>query len=306
MDINRNVMDSFFRGINLAFMKEAQKRAAESKYLRFAMVVTSSTAIETYPFLDQFGGMREWIGERQIKNISSKKMECKNRDFEETISVPANDIKDDQYGIYSNLAEQLAFNAGVQWDILAAEALLSDPNWLDGAKFFKTDRKYGKNTICNKCTDALSAESYGTARKTIMAYKGHDNKPMRMNPNLLVIGPKNEDVAFGILKDKLSVKSKSPASGAYVGGATDNPWYNTADYIVLDDLTGDYDDYWFLMDVTRPLRAVVVQKRELPKLISLDNFDDENVFKLNKFLYGTSLRGAAFLSMPHLAYAGIL
>ena len=103
--------------------------------------------------------MREWIGERVIKDLASRKLEVLNRDFEETIAVPGNDIEDDQYGIYSTLIAQMGCHAARLWHDLAVEALVNNRLWADDLNFFSSSRRYGENVICNLSTDPLSASS---------------------------------------------------------------------------------------------------------------------------------------------------
>lgn len=66
-----------------------------------AAVVPSSTREEGYGWLGQFPRMREWIGDRVVNSLAAQSYKITNRDFEQTISVPRNDIEDDQYGIFA-------------------------------------------------------------------------------------------------------------------------------------------------------------------------------------------------------------
>jgi phage major head subunit gpT-like protein len=297
MDINRGNMNALFTGYNMTF--QSGLGMAPDKWQQFAGVFNSNTDIEAYPFLEQFGGMREWIGDRQIKNISSKKLEVKNRDFEDTVSVKKNDVMNDRYGLYNSMIAQMGQNAGKLWNDLAFEALTGNGNWLDGAAFFGTSRKYGANTISNYVAAALTSTTFNTAYQTMMEYKGHSNKMLGVTPNLLVVGPKLRTTAWDILKNQFTYDATAKVQ-------VQNVNQNVCDLLVVSDLSGTYDDYWFLMQTTGVLKPVMVQKREEPKLTRLDKDDDEAVFMRKEFIYGTEAMGAAFLAMPHLAYAGIL
>ena len=74
----------------------------------------------------------------------------------------------------------------------------------------------------------------------------------------------------------------------------------------MSELSGDYANYWFLMDNTSILKPVIVQQRKEPTLTRLDKEDDENVFTRDEFVYGVVARGAAAFSMPHLTYGGLV
>ena len=69
---------------------------------------------------------------------------------------------------------------------------------------------------------------------------------------------------------------------------------------------GEYDDYWFVLSEQSGIKGICVQKRKEGALTALTSDTDENVFMRNEYLYGTHARGAAFCTLPHLVYGGIL
>ncbi len=297
MDINRKNMDFLFKSFSMNFASGIE--SVPDTWQKFCGSIQSGAAANVYPFLEQFGGMREWIGERQLKNVSTRKIEVVNRDFEDTVVIPRNDIEDDQYGIYATLIAQMGCNAGKIWQDLAIEALLSNPAWIDDTAFFTADRVYGDFPIVNNSKEELSAETYAAARKSMMEYRGHNGRNLGIIPNLLIVGPKNEAAAFAILKDRLQLREL--ASGV---GATDNPWNGSAELLVLPELSGDAEDLWFLTATNGILKPLFVQQRKQPALVTLDSENDENVFCRKEYIYGTDARGEAFLAFPHLIYRG--
>jgi len=297
MDINRTTMESLFLGFNLQFQNGLG--ASPEQWKQFSTIVPSSTSANVYPFLEQFGGMREWSGERHIKNLSSKKMEIVNRDFEDTVSVKRNDIEDDQYNIYGSLIAQMGQNAGRLWQELVVQALTAaSSNWLDGNAFFGTTRKYGSSSvISNSVGTALSETTFNAAYQAMMEYKAHNGKPLGVVPSLLVVGPKLRATAWNLLKNEFSYDSSDKVQ-------VQNLNRDICDMMVMPELSGSYDDYWFLMDTRGVLKPVVVQQRKLPVLTRMDREKNENVFMRKELIYGTEARGEAFLSFPHLIYRG--
>ena len=273
-------------------------------WTKFCSVINSGTLIEKYPMTIIAGGMREWIGERVINQISGKLFEVVNRDYEHTEMVNRNDIEDDKYGLYGHLIQMMGFNASQIWGDLAIEALLGGESavWIDALPFFSATRKYGDEaTINNVTSDELSMDAYATARLTMLRYCGHSNRPIKVNPNLLICGPRNEGMAFDILKNarKLTAQVVGESTSAQViTGTVDNGYAGTADILIVQEL----DKEWFLADTSKPLRPVIVQKRKAPVLTRLDRENDDNVFFRKEFIYGTDARGEAFLSFPHLIY----
>ncbi|MBR2365170.1 MAG: Mu-like prophage major head subunit gpT family protein [Lentisphaeria bacterium] len=301
MDINRKSMDVLFQGFNTNFLQGMNTPPVS--WQKFCGIIPSGTSSNVYPFLEQFGGMREWIGERVIKNLASKKLEVVNRDFEETVAVAGNDIEDDQYGIYSTLIAQMGSHAARLWHDLAVEALTGNPLWADDIPFFSTERLYGENPVKNLSPEVLSHSVYASARMTMMNYRGHNNKNLGIIPNLLIVGPKNEETAFGILKDRLQLRAVNENNVSGIGTAG-NPWNGSAELLVLPELSGEYEDNWYLAATDGVLKPLFVQQRKMPSLVRLDSEGDENVFCRKEYIYGTNARGAAFLAFPHLIYRG--
>lgn len=139
MIINRTNM----LGLNVAYKKAFQNAfsAGEVLYKKIATVVPSTTATEAYPWLVGIPRIREWIGERQIRSITTEGYQLTNKSFEQTISVPRTAIEDDTYGTYSPLFASIGESARVFPDELVFGALAAGftVNGYDGQYFFDTD-----------------------------------------------------------------------------------------------------------------------------------------------------------------------
>ncbi|OGV53544.1 MAG: hypothetical protein A2017_20820 [Lentisphaerae bacterium GWF2_44_16] len=296
MDINRTSMNALFQGFNMQFQNGLGM--APDSWKQFSVAIPSAGASTIYPFLEQFGGMREWLGDRQVKNLSSRKMEVVNRDFEDTVSVRRNDIEDEQYGFYGTMIAQMGQNAGKLWQEISVDALKSSDSWIDGSAFFGDSRKYdGTNAIVNSADSALSESTFNAAYQAMMEYKGHNGKSLGVQPSLLIVGPKLRVGAWNILKNEFSYDATDKVQ-------VQNVNKNVCDLLILNELSGTYDDYWFLADTKGIIKPCVVQQRQVPKLTRMDKDNDENVFMRKEYIYGTDARGEAFLSFPHLIYRG--
>lgn len=62
---------------------------------------------------------------------------------------------------------------------------------------------------------------------------------------------------------------------------------------------------WYLLDTSRALKPLIYQPRVAPVLTRMDREQDENVFMLNKFLYGTRARGNAGYGLWQLAWGSM-
>ncbi len=315
MDLNRENMDAFFQTLNTAFTEGMQagrerEMPEDPTVAELAMIVPSTGAASIHAWLGQIPAMRKWVGDRVIQNILSGKLTVVNDDFESTVSVPRNDILDDQYGLYAPLVRVMGANAELLWPKLAIDALVGGVAglWADGAAFFGTTRKYGAATISNKTTSALAKATFEAAIQAMTSYVGHNGEPMAVAPRYLVVGPKMRSTAWDLVKNTVAIVPQTNVAGAENVGAAavQNRTQGLCELRVSRRLVGDYDDYWFILGEQAGIKGVAVQKRAEPKLTRMDRDTDENVFMRKEYLYGTDARGASFLTLPHLVYGGIL
>ncbi len=296
MDINRANMQALFTGYNRIF-QDAFQSYVDTTYAQFVGEVNAGTSQIDMPMLEQLTGMREWVDVREIKNLKSDKLTIKARFFEDTVAVKREDVEDDQYGLYNSLFQTMAQNAAnlpndITNELLAAAA---SAKWMDGAAFFGTTRKYGKETINNKGTSALTYDSFNTAYDAMRAYKGHGGKSLGVKPNLLLHGPSLRTTVADVIK--------APIRAVTVGDAAvtmPNPNANLVTPIEVDGIT---NSDWFLLDARKPFKPIIMFMRKRPnRLIRLDREEDENVFMNRQFIYGTDGRAEVAFAMPHLIY----
>jgi len=136
MIINVANLATLFQAFHAAF-----KGAFDGANAQFAQVVTmvpSSTESNFYGFMGQFPKMREWLGDRIVKNIVAHSYTVINKDFESTIGVPAPKIKDDQHGVFSLLFAEMGNQAKMHPDQIVFALLLAGAVELgyDGQPFF--------------------------------------------------------------------------------------------------------------------------------------------------------------------------
>lgn len=113
----------------------------ESDFNKVATVITSTSKSETYGWLGKFPKMREWIGDRQIKDMEAHGYSILNKDFEAIVGVDRNDIEDDNLGVYAPLMQEMGLSAAQQPDDLTFGLLGNGATELyyDGQYFFDTD-----------------------------------------------------------------------------------------------------------------------------------------------------------------------
>lgn len=126
-------------GFQTAFMSGLAMSVSQAALV--SMEVPSTTGKERYGWLNKVPNVREWIGARQVQNLSESDYEIVNKDWELTIGVDRNDILDDNLGVYAPMFTEMGQSTGGHKDQLVFN-LLKDGftrNGFDGQFFFDTD-----------------------------------------------------------------------------------------------------------------------------------------------------------------------
>lgn len=290
MIINRETLSALRVTFSAAFYKAFAETT--TNYEKIATKIPSSTKLNTYGWLGDFPAMREWIGEREIQNLSEKDYNIVNKHFEMTVGVNRDDIEDDNLGLYTVKMQMMAQSAKEHPDMLVIGNLKNGftGTCYDDRTFFAEDHKVNHITYSNKITAKLSDKSYAAARAAMMSTKNDRGTSINIKPNLLVVPPCLETMARKILEAGL------------IDGTT-NPWKGSAELLVDNNLSGgDYPENWFLLDTSKPLKPLIFQERSKTKFVSKVNENDDNVFFNNEYLYGADGRYNSGYGFWQMAY----
>ena len=237
-------------------------------------------------------GFREWVGDRVYNDVELNKIVVPHRTFEKTDRLPRNAIKDDTYGAFGDSVRMSSQSWQEQKYQLVIDVLTGNPVLFDSVALFSTGRKYGKNTLANTTTNALSAANLTTAIGVTGAWKMPDNSLVRPRWTHLLHGPALRATVATIIKSQYTDSN-----------FTANPHYQTLIPVELGELAGTYANYWFLVDSTRPIKAICRQIRE-----EAQPFMDTRAEQVERTGYFDVLatgRAAASATMPHLIYGGL-
>lgn len=288
----RQKLDVMFHSYNVKFNIGWSNAVSYWPYI--AMEVPSSGSEEDYAWLGDMPNMREWVGERVVKEIEEKMYSIRNETYEATVAVPVERVADDQYGLYGTNMERMG-EAAKKWaDQLVFNRLTKGFNekCYDGQSFFSASHPVGNKSVSNRSNKPLNVANYAEARSALMAFTNDEGEPLGIVPNLLVVPPQLEETARRILKSDLIVN----------GAATEsNPWKDSAEVLVVPRLA-TYPKMWFLMQTDGVLKPLIWQIREEANFQALTDPNSENVFKEKKFLFGTSARGNAGFGLWQMAF----
>lgn len=288
MLVNQATMEAIYKSFKTLFNDAFA--VAKPQYPGIATVVPSSTKSEEYKWLGKIPRMREWVGDRIIKNLVAHGWTIKNKDWESTVAVDRNDIEDDTIGVYNPLIKALGEAAATHPDEIVMPLLHAGFASLcfDGQYFFDDDHPGYGGDQSNVGTAVLASTSYAAARAVMMAYTDEKGISLNILPNLLVVPP------------QLEAKAREILNADIISGTT-NVWKGSADPLVVPSLAA-YPTEWFLFDTKKPVKALIFQQRKKPNFASLDKETDENVFMRKEHIYGVDCRDNAGYGLWQLAW----
>lgn len=114
---------------------------ATSFYRDVAMIAPSSSASNTYDWLGDFPELREWVGDRVVKDIKENAYQLTNKLYEGTIGIQRTAIEDDTVGGLEPRIRHMGQSAARHPDRMIAALIASGGAALcyDGQNFFDTD-----------------------------------------------------------------------------------------------------------------------------------------------------------------------
>lgn len=295
MLVNKDSIRSIFIGLKTLFNNAFT--SAPSTWEKIAMKVPSTTGSNLYAWLSAFPKMRRWVGEKHVKSLKAYSYTVENEDWEATVEVDRNHIKDDQLGIYGPQAQMAGFSAKQLPDEIVYELVNAGFSNLcyDEQYFFDTDHPVGKGSVSNKGTAALSIAtqaaakaSYGAARTAMRKFKDDEGRPLDVNPTVLLVGPGLEDTARALLTSERLEDGKV------------NLYKGTAELVVSTRITSD--TAWFLIDASKPVMPFIYQEREAPSFVQQTDPEADDVFSRKKFKFGAEARAAGGYGFWQLAY----
>jgi phage major head subunit gpT-like protein len=289
MIINSQNLIAAARGYRALFKEQLSK--VESFHELLAMIDPSKTPSSTYAWLGDLPSMREWIGERVIHGLEAHGYTLEKRDFELTIGVHRDEILFDNLGVVKPRIQDLAEQAKRQPDVLVAQLLLLGFETLcfDGQYFFDEDHPVGGESQSNVGSAVLSADAFEAAYAAMGARLNEAGQPMGILPTDLVVPPQLRATANQIIKAET------------IEGTTNTN--RDAVKVKVWPALASNPTAWFLFDLSRSVKPVIVKKTKAPEFVAMDKVDDEHVFNQKEFRYGVDSMVNAGYGLWQLAWA---
>ena len=181
MDINAGNLANLSTGYKASF--NTGFRNADSYWEKVATRVGSATSHNTYAWLGQFPRLREWVGDRVVKEMAVHGYKIQNRKFESTIGVSKDTIEDDEYGIYNPLFEEMGYAAKTHPDELLFALIAKGFSEVcyDGQYFFDNDHPVKANGETTSVSNVFAGEQAPwfllDTRRALKPFIYQDRKP---------------------------------------------------------------------------------------------------------------------------------
>lgn len=263
--------------------------------------VPSSSEFNTYAWLANLGGMREWIGPRVLEGLKERLFTIYNKNYEKTISVLEDKLNDGQLADAQFAMEQLVEAAATLKDDLLLDLIENGASRVgyDGQNFFDTDHPQdldASGTQRNYYASGLGFDA--TNLKAIVAamqgFKNENGKPMGIGDRgLVALFP---PALWGTALDALEAKTLTN------GGENILVTKYNVTPISWARLTSSTRYYVFDLSSPGP-KPFIFQSRQAPRYVSKTAPSDDNVFSRKELVWGVDARAGAGYGMWQKAFS---
>lgn len=243
--------------------------------------VESTGASEVYGRLGSNPSLKEWRDERAPKRLLEQGFTVHNKDYEATISVSRNAIKDDRYGQIKIQVQALGFAGMKGKDEFYASTVEAGTSVLcyDGQYFFDTDHSEGDSgTQANYATGtALSVANAKTVILAMQGFKDDRGLPAGIKPTHIMVPTALKFTAKEIFDPKGTGDTNANTSLKGELEIIVNPFLTLA-------------TTWYVMDLSQPVKPIIFQNRQELEFDNTEGGDGD--FRRKEILYGVDARFA--------------
>lgn len=229
--------------------------------------------------VDWLGGvpsLRQWVDEKRAQVLSRYNWTVQVKDWEATVRVRLNALRDAKFNLYEPRIRGMAINAARHWYDLMSALIATGAVTVcyDGQYFFDTDHSEGASgTQSNKLTGSGTSvaqvrSDYFAAKAALMQFRDDKGYPVwtgEFRP--LIWAP-----ASGPLMDAFETLRAEETLALSNGSQSNNVIRGKFD-ILYDPRLTDLND-WVMFNPHTPLKPFVALRRE--PLHYVDNFGTDN------------------------------
>lgn len=273
------------RGLRAAFMKAFANAEDPSDVMPFIMETASDGQDEEYGWLGQSPSLVEWTDERKLKALNEFEYKIPNKDYEATLQVDRNSMKDDRMGAVKVRIDDLARKARIHPRKLCFEAIEAGEVELcyDGQPFFSNSHEEGGSGVQSNLqtgtgvTLAQIKADIDKAEADMLSFKDDSGEPWNEGSVKLAI----------ICHPQLKRKFDELNTLTMINNS-ENGMKGRISSVVYSSRLSDVND-WYIADVSEGMKPLVKQNRQDPEFNSLEG-DSDNGFMRKQYLYGIDYR----------------
>lgn len=183
--LDATFMENVSKGFSKVFNESLV--AQNEDYKKISLEVKSSIIVTDYAWIADLPSMKEWVGERTLKELSASSYTIKKKDWEATIKVHRDNLVYDNLGIVKPQIQSLAESVSTHYNQMIFKLLEANEECFDGKKFFATDHSVGSTTFSNLGSKSLTQDNFLEARKEMRTLTNSEGVPLGIRPNLLVV-----------------------------------------------------------------------------------------------------------------------
>lgn len=145
-------------------------RNTSSLWPMVATRVPSTSDQETYGWLGDVPGMKEFLGDRIFQELRSMNYSVRNKSWEQSVGLDMEVVDDDRHGLYVPTAQRMSQKAARNPDKLLVNLMIAGESSLcyDGQYFFDTDHSEGDS---GTQSNLLTYDAVSTTAVTVAEFK---------------------------------------------------------------------------------------------------------------------------------------
>lgn len=284
----------FDRPIGGPFELYAQILPCDGRALELDAIGPSSEAEELL-------GSRIWTSFREY----AKRTEVKPYSIR-GISLRRDRVDLDTTGAMASRLRDFLNGASNFWDAPITAAFLANPLGIDNVSLLNTAHPHGVGgaTWSNKVTTTFSYAAIETGWAAMVALRNESGMPMSLRPTHLMVGPKNFGLATAIAGKTrpLGVGTAGTVVTTAAVAAIAGESYLNLEVVLNHRLIGDFEDDWFLMDLSKGVRPMVVGEAIKPAPFVATSAESEGMQQSSHYRYWVEGYGAIGGGVPHIIY----
>jgi phage major head subunit gpT-like protein len=297
MLVNADTLEAIRTNAQAIFVQGlGELRPQMSDWEKVATTFTSDTEKESYNWLGATPPMREWKDKRALRGLRGFDYTLTNKDWEATLEIDRNAIKDNKLGhipirVRGLTRAYLKFLNKMVFSQLDDGATLTA---YDGTPFFADTRTIGgSGNIDNILAGAYSDSSaeirsgISAAAEQMAKFKDDWGEYMNLIPDTIVCSPKMYVPIREALKADVAGNQRTEAE--FIKNIIVTPY--------VDAVAAD----WYVLCTTEEVKPLIFQNRQNPEFNQVDNPNDSHVFLNKTFLYGIDARCAFGYGDPRTA-----